>query len=213
MLGAFVPTAVVLLALSLLVTLTLNKTIPSSGLGLIVAVGIGVIGNNIDRQASGSWNNYWSRLHDSLRQAMPPREKTSKEDLPPDCQLTRFYATHARLYRRDERKVTLNHILKGSFCARTQYCSGHSVPQATSPHGSHNGLGVAAFVIGLASLAAGIAFVMFTLLLVGGLVGLIIGIIAFSSGNARSAANSSLARAGLICSLLAVIIGVQGLAG
>jgi hypothetical protein len=213
MLGIFIPTAAVLLALSLLVALTLNKAIPSSGLGLIIAVGIGVIGNNIDRQASGGWDNYWSRIQDSLRQAMPPRDKPPNEQLPPDCQLTRFYANRGRLDRRDERKETLNHILAGNFCARTQYCSGHSLPQATSLYRSRAGLGIAAFVIGLASIVTGVTFVMVPLLLVGGLVGTIIAIIALSSGKARVAANSILARAGLIYGLVALIIGVQGLAG
>jgi hypothetical protein len=213
LLGVFVPTGVVLLALSLLVTLTLNKVVPSGGLGLIIAVGVGVIGNNIDRQASNSWDNYWSRIHDSLRQAMPPIERPKdRKGPPPDCQRTRFNVSHERLYRRDERKLTLNRILLGAVCAKTP-CSGHVLPQANSTPRFHNGLGVAALVIGVASLVAEIPFMLFPLALVGGVLGLFIGIVALSRGEAHGATNSSWVTGGLICAALVLIIGVQGSAG
>jgi len=73
----------------------------------------------------------------------------------------------------------------------------------------HNGLGVAALVIGVASLVAGVSFVLFPLALLGGLVGLIIGIIALAGGRARGATNRGQAVAGLICSILALIIAVD----
>jgi apolipoprotein N-acyltransferase len=68
---------------------------------------------------------------------------------------------------------------------------------------------VAALVIGVASLVAGISFVLFPLALVGGLVGLIIGIVALSGGKARGATNRGQAIAGLICSVLALIIAID----
>jgi hypothetical protein len=73
----------------------------------------------------------------------------------------------------------------------------------------HNGLGVAALVIGVASLVAGLSFVLFPLALVGGLVGLIIAIIALAGGKSRGATNSGQAIAGLICSIVALIIAVD----
>jgi membrane-bound ClpP family serine protease len=86
----------------------------------------------------------------------------------------------------------------------------YSVPPVpTGPGRARNGLGVAALVIGVASLVAGISFVLFPLALVGGLVGLIIGIIALSGGKRRGATNSGQAIAGLICTVLALIIAVS----
>src|SRR6266480_3878555 len=60
---------------------------------------------------------------------------------------------------------------------------------------SRNGLGVAALVIGVASLLAG-------------LVGLIIAIVALAGGRNRGATNGGQAVAGLVCSILALIIGI-----
>jgi membrane-bound ClpP family serine protease len=82
-------------------------------------------------------------------------------------------------------------------------------PLPADPPRSRNGLGVAALVIGVASLVAGISFVLFPLALVGGLVGLIIGIVALSGGKARGATTRGQAIAGLICSVLALIIAID----
>ena len=73
---------------------------------------------------------------------------------------------------------------------------------------SRNGLGVAALVIGVASLVAGVSFVLFPLGLLGGLVGLIIAIVALAGGRNRGATNGGQAVAGLVCSILALIIGI-----
>lgn len=81
-------------------------------------------------------------------------------------------------------------------------------PLPSSPSRSRNGLGVAALVIGVASLVAGISFVLFPLALLGGLVGLIIGIIALSRGKTTGASNGGQALAGLICSVLALILAI-----
>jgi hypothetical protein len=72
-----------------------------------------------------------------------------------------------------------------------------------------NGLGVAALVIGVASLVAGISFVLFPLVLVGGLVGLILGIIALARGKNRGATNPGQAIDGVVCRALALLILVD----
>jgi hypothetical protein len=82
-------------------------------------------------------------------------------------------------------------------------------PRHADPSRPRNGLGVAALVIGVASLVAGLSFLLFPLALLGGLVGLIIGIIALVGGRARGATNGGQATAGLICSILALVIAVD----
>jgi hypothetical protein len=82
-------------------------------------------------------------------------------------------------------------------------------PIPAGPRRVRNGLGVAALVIGVASLVAGLSFVLFPLALLGGLVGLIIAIVALAGGKARGATNSGQAIAGLICSILALIIAID----
>jgi hypothetical protein len=79
-------------------------------------------------------------------------------------------------------------------------------PQPTTPSRPHNGLGVAALVIGVASLVAALSFLLFPLALLGGVVGLIIGIVALAGGRARGATNGGQATAGLICSILALVV-------
>jgi hypothetical protein len=82
-------------------------------------------------------------------------------------------------------------------------------PSPAAPPRSRNGLGVAALVIGVASLVAGISFILFPLALLGGLVGLIIGIVALSRRKTRGATNPGQAVAGLICSVLALAIAID----
>ena len=82
-------------------------------------------------------------------------------------------------------------------------------PRHADPSRPHNGLGVAALVIGVASLVAGVSFLLFPLALLGGLVGLILGIVALARGRARGATNGGQALAGLICSVLALIIAID----
>ena len=67
-----------------------------------------------------------------------------------------------------------------------------------------SGAGVAALVIGVASLVAAISFVLFPLALLGGLLGIIIGIAALARGGETP--NKGQATAGLICSIIAVLI-------
>jgi uncharacterized membrane protein len=82
-------------------------------------------------------------------------------------------------------------------------------PVPAGPPRARNGLGVAALVIGVASLVAAVSFVLFPLGLLGGLVGLIIAIVALAGGKARGATNSGQAIAGLICSIVALIIAID----
>jgi membrane-bound ClpP family serine protease len=79
-------------------------------------------------------------------------------------------------------------------------------PRAARPR---NGLGVAALVIGVASLVAGISFVLFPLALLGGLVGLVIGIVALARRNKRGVTNSGPAIAGVVCCVIALAIGID----
>jgi hypothetical protein len=85
--------------------------------------------------------------------------------------------------------------------------SGPLLPPATALR-PRNGLGVAALVIGVASLVAGISFVLFPLALVGGLVGLILGIIALARTSHGGATNTGQAIAGVVCSVLALVIAI-----
>ena len=82
-------------------------------------------------------------------------------------------------------------------------------PPPASPARPRNGLGVAALVIGVASLVAGISFVLFPLALAGGLAGLILGIIALTRGRNRGATNTGQAIAGVVCCALALIIAID----
>ena len=71
-----------------------------------------------------------------------------------------------------------------------------------------NGLGVAALVLGVASLVAAVSFVMFPLGLLGGLVALILGGIAITRGRAKGATNFGQAIAGIVCGALALVIAI-----
>jgi len=82
-------------------------------------------------------------------------------------------------------------------------------PLPAAPARARNGLGVAALVIGVASLVAGISFILFPLALLSGLVGLIIGIVALTRGKHRGDTNPGQATAGVICSVVALIIAID----
>ena len=71
-----------------------------------------------------------------------------------------------------------------------------------------NGLGVAALVLGVASLVAALSFILFPLGLLGGLVAVILGAIALTRGRAKGATNPGQATAGIICGVLALVIGI-----
>jgi hypothetical protein len=71
-----------------------------------------------------------------------------------------------------------------------------------------NGLGVAALVLGVASLVAAVSFTLFPLGLLGGLVAAVLGGIAASRGSAKGATSSGPAVAGIVCGVLALVIGI-----
>jgi hypothetical protein len=71
-----------------------------------------------------------------------------------------------------------------------------------------NGLGVAALVIGVASLVAALSFVLFPLALLGGLVAVVLGLISLTRGRTRGATNLGQASAGLICGVLALALAI-----
>jgi membrane-bound ClpP family serine protease len=79
---------------------------------------------------------------------------------------------------------------------------------AVRPQGRpRNGLGVAALVLGVASLVAAVSFVLFPLGLLGGLVAVILGVIALSRRRTSGATNPGQAWAGTICGVLALVAG------
>jgi|ERR1051325_10208691 len=73
-----------------------------------------------------------------------------------------------------------------------------------APARPRNGLGVAALVIGVASLVALASFVLFPLALIASVVGIVLGLIALSRGRARGATNQGQAVAGVICCAIAL---------
>jgi hypothetical protein len=71
-----------------------------------------------------------------------------------------------------------------------------------------NGLGVAALVLGVASLVAAVSFVLFPLGLLGGLVAAVLGVIALARGREKGTTNPGQAGAGLACGLLALAVAI-----
>lgn len=78
----------------------------------------------------------------------------------------------------------------------------------TSASRPRTGLGVAALVVGVASLVAVASFVLFPLALLGGLVAAVLGIIALTGGRTSGTANTGQAIAGLICGALALVFAI-----
>ena len=85
-----------------------------------------------------------------------------------------------------------------------------SAPQFAAPPSARpaNGLGVAALVLGVASLVAAVSFVLFPLALPGGLLAAILGGIAVSRGRTRGVTSNGLAIAGIVCGVLALVVAV-----
>jgi hypothetical protein len=81
-------------------------------------------------------------------------------------------------------------------------------PAAASPARPGNGLGVAALVVGVASLVAALSFVLFPLGFLGGLVAVVLGIIAITRGRASGTANPGQTAAGVACGIVALVIAV-----
>lgn len=91
--------------------------------------------------------------------------------------------------------------------AQPSYASQPPFPPSTAR--PRNGLGIAALVIGVASLVAAASFTLFPLALVSGLLGLILGLVALIRGRRRGATNPGQATAGVICSVLALLIAID----
>ena len=85
-----------------------------------------------------------------------------------------------------------------------------SAPPSVAPLSawSGNGLGVAALVLGVASLVAAVSFVLFPLALPGGLFAAVLGAIAVSRGRARGSTGNGQAIAGIVCGVLALVVAV-----
>ena len=69
-------------------------------------------------------------------------------------------------------------------------------------------MGVAALVLGVASLVAVSSFVLFPLGFLGGIVAVVLGIIAITRGRTKGATNPGQTTAGIVCGALAIIIAV-----
>jgi hypothetical protein len=82
-------------------------------------------------------------------------------------------------------------------------------PLATPPLARpRNGLGVAALVVGVASLVAALSFILFPVGLLGGLAAVVLGGIAAIRGKAKGATNPGQAVAGIICGVLALAVAI-----
>jgi hypothetical protein len=87
----------------------------------------------------------------------------------------------------------------------------HIPPQPTSTEGprrTKNGLGAASLVLGVSSLVALLSFILFPLAFIGGLVGVILGIIALLRTERGVSTNRGQSIAGITCSGIALIIAV-----
>ena len=85
--------------------------------------------------------------------------------------------------------------------------SGQPLATTSAPR-PRTGLGVAALVVGVASLVAVASFVLFPLALVGGLVAAVLGVIALTGGRTSGTGNTGQAAAGLICGVLALVFAI-----
>ena len=81
------------------------------------------------------------------------------------------------------------------------------LPAPPAPARPGNGLGVAALVLGVASLVAAVSFTLFPLGLLGGLVAAVLGGVALARARTSSAASPG-AVAGIVCGVLALAVGV-----
>ncbi len=91
----------------------------------------------------------------------------------------------------------------------TPQLPGSAQPPAAPPSARPgNGLGVAALVLGVASLVAAVSFILFYLGLLGGLIAAVLGGIAVTRGRAKGATNPGQATAGILCGVLALAIAI-----
>ena len=82
-------------------------------------------------------------------------------------------------------------------------------PSAVSPPArARYGLGIAALVVGVASLVAALSFVLLPIGLVGSLVAICLGAAALVRGRSGGTANPGQATAGLVCGILGLAVGI-----
>ena len=82
-------------------------------------------------------------------------------------------------------------------------------PSAVSqPARARYGLGIAALVVGVASLVAALSFVLLPIGLVGSLVAICLGAAALVRGRSGGTANPGQATAGLVCGILGLAVGI-----
>ena len=128
LLASLAASSAVLFLLALLIAITLtDDNVPDGGVGLILAVAVGVIGNHVDRQMSSGWAFYWAQVHDSLAAVLTRAERVTKS--PPPCQRTRFMSSHRALMDWDStnREAALAGILAEPVCTDHNACPGHAV--------------------------------------------------------------------------------------
>jgi hypothetical protein len=78
----------------------------------------------------------------------------------------------------------------------------------SQPARAKNGLGIAALVVGVASLVAALSFVLLPVGLVGSLVAICLGAAALVRGRSGGTANPGQATAGLVCGILGLAVGI-----
>jgi hypothetical protein len=82
-------------------------------------------------------------------------------------------------------------------------------PSVVSPPArARYGLGIAALVVGVASLVAALSFVLLPIGLVGSLVAICLGAAALVRGRSGGTANPGQATAGLVCGILGLAVGI-----
>ena len=78
----------------------------------------------------------------------------------------------------------------------------------SQPTRARYGLGIAALVVGVASLVAALSFVLLPIGLVGSLVAICLGAAALVRGRSGGTANPGQATAGLVCGILGLAVGI-----
>ena len=99
------------------------------------------------------------------------------------------------------------HPERNAIMTTSQPSPSAQLPAPPAPARPGNGLGVAALVLGVASLVAAVSFTLFPLGLAGGLVAAVLGGIAVARARTSGAAGPG-AVAGIVCGVLALAVGV-----
>jgi hypothetical protein len=81
-------------------------------------------------------------------------------------------------------------------------------PVVGQPARARNGPGIAALVVGVASLVAALSFVFLPVGLIGSLVAICLGAAALVRGRSGGTANPGQATAGLVCGILGLAVGI-----